>query len=59
LPRPLSDDQAAPLHEHGSAAVDDNDSPVVSFVFGLEDAKQAADYLRRLQAVGKGVVPMP
>jgi hypothetical protein len=26
LPTSLSDDQAAPLHEHGSAAVDDNDA---------------------------------
>jgi len=33
--------------------------PVVNLVLGLEDAKRAARYMRRQQAVGKIAVHMP
>ncbi len=33
--------------------------PVVNLVVGLEDAKQAADHMRRQQAAGKIVVRVP
>jgi NADPH:quinone reductase-like Zn-dependent oxidoreductase len=33
--------------------------PVVNLVFGLEDAQQAAGYMRRQQAVGKIVAHRP